>query len=238
MIKKLFLSVLLGLLALGATAETRRFKVDRFQKVNVNGPLNVDCVYSPDSVGIVIVDATTPEQISWVEATTRGDELKLRLILPDDMRSGLTPVAPGLPSVKVYTNYLTSVENDGDSTLRVLTAVNVPSFNARLMGNGRLSVRGISADKLKAVLFSGRGIMVLHGQADRATYALTGVGTIEADGVTCREAKVRLNGTGSIGVHATQKLTLSGSGPGTVYSKGTPEIKKKLSVAVKLQPID
>lgn len=238
MLRQLILSAMAALVAFGAAAESQAFKVNRFQKLKVTGPLNVDCVYCPDSVGTIIVNATAPEQISWVEASTDGDKLKLRLILPDDMRSGLVPVIPNLPDVKVYTNYLTSVENEGDSTVRVLTATNVPSFNARLMGNGRLSVRGISADKLKAVLFSGRGIMVLNGQADNAKYSLTGVGTIEADGVTCREAKIRLTGTGSVGVHATEKLTISGSGSGTVYSKGTPDIKKKVSVGIKLQPID
>lgn len=153
------------------------------------------------------------------------------------MRSGLTPVATDLPSVKVYTNYLTSVENEGDSTLRVLTATNVPSFNARLIGNGRLSVRGINADKLKATVLAGRGIMVLNGQADKASFMMAGVGTIEADGVTCRQAKVRNTGTGSIGVHATEKLSISGVGTGTVYVKGSPDIKKRTPF-VKLQPID
>lgn len=238
MLKKLIIAALAALAALAAAAESQDFKVNRFQQVKVTGPLNVDCVYAPDSVGIITVNAANPDQISWVEASSAGDKLKLRLILPDDMRSGVAPVPANLPSVKVYTNYLTSVENEGDSTVRVLTATNVPSFNARLMGNGRLSVRGISADKLKAVLFSGRGTMALNGEADSATYSVTGVGTIEADGVTCREAKVRLTGTGSVGVHATKKLTISGSGSGTVYVKGAPDIKKKMSIGVKIQPID
>ncbi|MDE5660343.1 MAG: DUF2807 domain-containing protein [Muribaculaceae bacterium] len=238
MLKKLSLCLALALAALSATAESQALKINRFQQIKVTGPLNVDCVYCPDSVGTIIVNAKVPQQISWVEASNSGDKLKLRLILPDDMRSGAIPVIPDLPSVKVYTNYLTSVENEGDSTVRVLTATDVPTFNARLMGNGRLSVRGISADKLKAVLFAGKGIMVLNGKADQATYSLTGVGTIEADGVTVREAKARLTGTGSVGIHATDKLTITGSGSGTVFLRGTPDIKKKVSLGIKLQPID
>ena len=103
MLKKLSLCLALALAALSAAAESQALKINRFQQIKVTGPLNVDCVYCPDSVGTIIVNAQVPQQISWVEASNSGDKLKLRLILPDDMRSGAIPVIPDLPSVKVYT---------------------------------------------------------------------------------------------------------------------------------------
>lgn len=227
-----------GATTLAASAETSLLKVSPFQQIKVCGPLNVDCVHCPDSVGYILVDSPVSSRLSWVEANTGGDKLTLKLVLPDEVRTGADTIPSGLPRVRVFTNYLVKAENEGDSTLRVLTAQDVPQFETRLIGNGRLSVRGIKTEKLKAVLFSGRGIMVLNGSAIKATYSLTGVGTIEADGVTCEEANVRLTGTGSVGVNATKKLSIAGSGSGTVYFRGAPEIKKKISLGLKLQPIE
>jgi len=233
----LYLSALIVAMACNAQS-AYEITADRFFELKVDGLLNVDCIHNPDSAGIVRISASDQSQLSWVEAKSGGDKLQLRLVLPDDVRDGSKPIPTDLPRVRVYSNYLTKVENDGDSTVRVLTAADVPEFSARLIGNGRLSIRGINAEKVKATLFSGRGIIVLNGTAGHATYNLTGVGTIEADGLTCEEARVRLTGTGAIGVHATKTLTISGSGSGTIYSRGAPEVKKKLALGLKFQPID
>lgn len=237
MLKKLLMAAV-SVIALTAAAETQTLKVDRFQKVRVLGPVNVDCIYMPDSVGYIIVDAPASHQISWVEASTSGDKLKLHLRLPDEMRQGVAPVPADLPSVRIYTNYLTEVSNEGDSIVRVITSTNVPSFTARLIGNGYLSVRGIDTEKLKVELLTGRGTIAVHGKAEQENIALAGVGTIEADGVESQTVKVKLAISGNVGVWAKEKLTVTGTGSGTVFFKGTPEIIKKLALGIKLQPID
>ena len=230
--------ILLTLAAITASAETQTLKVDRFQKIRVIGPLNVDCVYHPDSVGYITVNAKNASNISWVEASTSGNKLKLQLRLPDEMRQGLVPVEPDLPSVRVYTNYLTYVSNEGDSIVRVITSTNVPSFTARLIGNGYMSVRGIDTEKLKVELITGNGTLAVKGKADEETILLAGVGTIEADGVESRTAKARLTGSGTIGVYATEKLKISGAGSGTIYIKGAPEITRNISLGINLQLIE
>ncbi len=236
MYKRLIPLIAASAMLLTAKAEKSLLEISPFQQISVSGPLNVDCIHNPDSVGYLIIDAPVSDRLPWVEVRNKGDKLSLKLALPDEVRRAGAPA--DLPRVTVYTNYLVKAENEGDSTLRVLSAQDVPQFEARLMGNGRLSVRGIRTEKLKGVLFSGRGIMVLNGSALKATYSLTGVGTIEADGVDVPEATVRLTGTGTVGVNASRSLTISGSGSGTVYFRGAPEIKKKISIGINIQPID
>lgn len=231
--KRYILTLVTAAMCLFAAAEVSSMKVAPFQHLKVSSSLNVDCIHCPDSVGFLRIDAPNRAQTSWVEAETKGDKLVIKLGIPEDYDGELK----NLPSVTVYTNYLVKVENEGDSTVRVLTATDVPQFEARIIGNGRLSVRGITTDKLKAVIFSGRGIMALNGTARKATYSLTGVGTIEADGVECEEANVRLTGTGTIGVNASKKLSIVSSGAGNIYYRGNPEIKKKVSVGLNLEPI-
>lgn len=235
---KRFLALALMASAVCAYGEVRTLKVDRFQQIRVVGPVNVDCIYNPDSVGYIKVNADTRDYMPWVEASTKGDKLKIQLRMPDDMRHGVIPTPDNLPSVKVYTNYLTGVSNEGDSIVRVITSTNVPSFNARLIGNGYMSVRGIDTERLTVELLSGNGTLAIHGRANSENIKLAGVGTIEADGLEAETAKVVLVGTGNIGVWAKEKLTVRGTGTGTVYLKGTPEVTKKLALGIKLQPID
>lgn len=232
--KRYILAPILAIASLFVSAEVTTMKVAPFQHLKVSSSFNVDCIHCPDSVGYLLVNAPDSTQTSWVEADTKGDKLVLKLAIPEDYQGSME----NLPAMTVYTNYLVKVENEGDSTVRVLTATDVPQFEARIIGNGRLSVRGITTDKLKAVVFAGRGVMALNGKALKATYSLTGVGTIEADGVVCNEANVRLTGTGTIGVNATEKLTIGGSGSGNVFYRGTPEIKKKISVGINIEQIE
>lgn len=49
----------------------------------------------------------------------------------------------GLPTVRVYSAMLSKVENSGDSTVTVNLSGAVPSFKARVVGNGTVVVRGI-----------------------------------------------------------------------------------------------
>lgn len=234
MLKRFIFTMLLGgSLSLGAAAETSLFKVEPFQKIKVAGNLNVDCVHCPDSVGYIVVTAPHSAQLPWVEANVGGDKLNLKLAVPKDATT-----AGNLPSVKVYTKYLVKAENEGDSTLRVLTSADVPQFEARLIGNGRLSVRGIDAEKIKASVIAGHGSIALSGKALKATYSLAGSGTIEADALQTNEASIRMAGTGSIGVNAAKKLSISGAGSGTIFFRGAPEIKKSIAIGVKLQPIE
>lgn len=230
--KHRFLSTLAAVVSLTAVAEISTLQAPLFNKVKVSGELNVDCVYCPDSVGTVVIDAPHSEQLPWVEAKVSGDKLHLKLAKPEDVTT-----AGNLPRVKVYTNYLVKVENEGDSTLRVLSTARMPEFEAKQMGNGRVSVRNVEVDKVKASFFAGRGSIVLAGKAQRASLNVDGAGTIEADELTCEEASVRIIGTGTVGVNASRKLKVTGAG-GTVFYRGAPEIKNGMSVGVKVVSIE
>lgn len=223
---------ILAIIAVSAAAETSTMQAPAFRKVKVSGALNVDCVYLPDSAGTIIVNAPHSGQLPWVEVKSGGDKLHLKLAVPE----GVT-TAGNLPSVTVYTNYLVKAENEGDSTLRVLSTASMPEFEAKIMGNGRVSVHDLNVEEVKASAIAGHGSIVLAGNARKATYTVAGTGTIEADGLTCEEASVRSAGTGTVGVNASRKLNVKGVS-GTVYYLGAPEIKKTMAIGVKVEPME
>ena len=189
--------------------ETYSIKLSEFSRLKVVDAVNVDYVCSPDSAGTAFFEATAA-QASLIGFRNNNGQLEI---------SFTTEVAPmtKLPVVHVYSTFLTSVENDGDSTVRVLNVASCPEFKARLVGNGRLSVRNIEATKVKASLSTGNGTLAITGKCDEA--------------VSCRAA-----GTGSIGCYATKELKVKGLGSTSIFYRGNPKIKKT-AIGVKIQPL-
>lgn len=216
-----------------ALAGPQELKTIDFTELKVSGPLNVDYKQSADSAGFILVDGPTAEQLSWVEASSKGKTLSLKLHIPDEVVN--TPRE--LPAVTVYSSYLTKVENEGDSTVRVLSAASVAEFSAFLLGNGRLSVRNIVAGSVSASQMAGYGIIALGGECNKAALKVTGSGVIQADGLRALDATVWCAGTGNVGVWAVKTLSVKGAGSGTVFLLGTPEVKKH-TLGIKLQPIE
>lgn len=230
---KRFLIALLAATSLLAAAKPLQLKVDDFMELKVSGRLNVEYRNVPDSAGIVIIDGPDEQQFSWVEVTGKGKKAHLALKIPDDVAT----VGQPLPSVTVYSSYLTRVTNEGDSTVRVLTTANVAEFSAQVIGNGRLGVHAINAGNVTASLLAGRGIVALTGKCTSLSLRLNGTGVIQADALRSQDASVWVTGTGRVGVWADKTLSVKGVGSATVYVVGTPELKKK-APGVKVQPIE
>ena len=126
----------------------------------------------------------------------------------------------------------------GDSTLRIIKAASCPAFTCKVTGNGRLVVRDIRANEIGCSLMTGHGAIVINGICTEASLSLTGTGTIQADGLEAKTVKCRNTGTGTIGCYAKEFMQVSGAGSGSIYYRGTPQIKKVLAVGVKIIPVD
>lgn len=227
----LIASLLLPVSAMAAAPLT--LKTHDFQQLKVRGGLNVEYVSSADSAGLILISGPVEEQLSWVEASGSNRKLTLNLRMPDDKMA----VPANLPSVRVYSSYLTKVENDGDSTVIVNAPVANAQFSATVTGNGRISVRNIKAGEVSGAVHAGHGIVAISGSCNKASLKVNGAGVIQADALRADAASVWCTGTGNIGVWAVKTLNINGVGSGTVYIKGTPDIVQK-TVGLKIQTIE
>lgn len=228
-----FIISILALAAMTAkAAEPTRYElnVGDFNELKVIEGLNVDYHCSADSAGKAVF-ITSPDLASILMFT--NDKGKLEMQISTD---GID--YENLPTIKVYSNFLTNVENCGDSTVRVITVAGGPQFKAKLIGNGRLAVRDIHATTVNASLSTGNGTLVISGSCDRAKIGMTGSGTVQADGLKAPKVKCTMLGTGSVGCWPTDHLTIIGAGSGTVYHKGDPAVIKNTSIGISTSKID
>ncbi|MDE5704742.1 DUF2807 domain-containing protein [Muribaculum sp.] len=203
--------------------------VNDFTALKVVEGVTVEYRASADSAGFARF-TTTPEMASLLMFSNNKQTLEIQL-----STDGVNHI--GLPLVTVYSRFLTKVENSGDSLVRVATIEPTPSFRARLIGNGQISIRNIDTNYLDASLETGNGVMAISGSAAKAKYSLIGTGSIQAEEVTAVDVKCSMLGTGYIQCAPTAELTVSGASSGKVYYKGTPKIKNR-SIGVKVLAIE
>lgn len=233
MMKKITISLLtLALLALTASAaRPQRYELDvnQFDVLKVVEGINVDYRCKPDSAGRAVFYAR-PGQASVLMFTNNNGKLSIQL----DREN---PNQTDLPTVTVYSSSLSKVENSGDSTVRVLSLAPGVKFEGTVIGNGRLSIRGINASDVKLSLKTGCGVLVADGKAEKLKITFSGTGTIQADEVKAPEVNIRATGTGAIGCYPTEKLSIFGAGSTKIYYKGEPVISNR-SIGIKAVSLD
>lgn len=231
MIKPFALSLILA--ALGAfTAEAQepadyKLEVQDFTELKVTDAINVDYHCSTDSAGWAYF-TTTPDVAANLLFSNNKACLNVQL-------ADVLPAGTPLPTLHVYSSALGKVENSADSTVRVISNVPLPSFKARVVGNGTLVVRQLRATSVDAGITTGKGHLVIsNGTAARVKLSNVGTGPLEAGGLKAQRVKVMAFGTGPIDCCATESLTVYGAGSCTVHYDGNPEKVTNRSIGVKL----
>ena len=224
--------VLLGIATCSAQL-TSRYELDvkDFVELMVIDGINIDYKSNSDSVGKAVFYASS--DIASVITFSNSSKQKLEIKLAETE----TPIEyKNIPTVTVYSKFLTKVTNRGDSTVRILSVSPGPSFKAQLEGNGRLVVRNIDTNIVEGSIFTGNGALVINGKCNSAKLNNKGVGSIQADGLDAETVKCVQIGTGYVGCSASKELTIYGAS-GKVYYNGTPMIKNR-SIGIKVLPLD
>lgn len=223
------ISTLLCIITAFASGTTQyEVKVGAFSELRVTNSINVIYRQSADSAGIAVFECR-PELVSSLILNLSDNKLTVQL---SPEAAGRT----GLPTITVYSRFLTKAFNSGDSTLTILSVAPGPQFEASLEGNGRLSVSNIQSTRVKGSVRFGHGTLSMDGVCENAQFTIAGAGTIEADRLESTDASVKAIGTGAVSVWATGKLAVYGTGSTTVSYRGNPEIKKS-ALGIKVNPM-
>lgn len=233
--KRLFFSILLTIFALLSVRAADNFKryslnIKDFAELKVVGSINVVHHCNADSAGIVSFIA--PEEMSHLILFSNNNN-KLKIELTTDG----APIT-GLPTVHVYSTFISNVENSGDSTVTVANPVPASSFKARIIGNGALIAHNLHATQVTGKIDTGCGHMVLNGKASESKLNNTGKGRLEAGNLICEEVKITVLGTGPIDCYATEKVTVKGLGSSHIYVKGNPKEIVNRSIGAKVELVD
>lgn len=216
---------------LTASAADYKLEVLDFCELKITDDINVDYIASPDSAGWVYFSCE-PEMSSKLMFSNNKACLHVQVASDDQ-------ILTGIPTIRVYSNFLTKVDNQSDSTVRVLKNSQVPDFRCNVMGNGTIIISDIVANNVEAKITTGKGhIVISHGTAKKAKFSNVGTGPIEGGGLRAQEVKTFMLGTGDIDCTALKQLSIYGAGSGKVYYSGHPEKVVNRSIGVKAYAVD
>lgn len=221
-ILKILFSICFLLPAFCGLAETYTIPVGQFEKLKVNG--NIDVVYRnlPDSTGFAQYEAPSGKGYDKMFQITNKSDGSVK-VEPADNKWGKS----GLPVIYIYSDFLTNVESASERTVEIESLAPCASFSVSLIGNGSVSVENIKSNNVTASINTGNGQIYLSGICINANYKMVGAGLISADLLKAENVKCRVLGTGSIGCWPYENLNVTGLGSTKIYYKGEPQIKKK-----------
>ncbi len=217
--KFIILSLLIAaMVPCAAQEKTYRLDVGRFDKVKITDNVNVVYRSVPDSTGMAVFTGEEEFANAFIFSNSKG---KLRIqVNTEDVNN------PDLPTLYIYSDYITEIENSSEFTAIVENTISVPTFSAKQIGNGKIVSTDLKAGTVEAHLATGRGTIVLTGNADKAKFKMVGTGMIQADGLEAFDVNCSILGTGEIICYAVKKLDVRGIGTTKILYKGNPEIKK------------
>lgn len=189
-----------------------------FDKIEVTDNVNVVYECRQDSAGYLTYSGAHRFADAFILNNNKG-KLKIQ-VNTEDVND------PELPTIHVYSNFLTSVENSSVMKLEIRTIAPCSNLNIKQIGNGAISVDGAKCDRLKASLATGNGTIVITGSAAEAKYVMVGTGTIQADLLCADVVKCTVVGSGAIGCWPTESISVKGLGSTKVYYRGDPVVKK------------
>lgn len=216
--KNIFVLIAAAIMIVTAgSAREFKYEAGPFDKVSVLGNVNVVYRSVTDSVGIVAYDADKDYGEALEISNNKG-----KLTVKETTDHGLGV----LPTIRVYSDYISQIRNEGNSVTKVELSAATPTLNVRLVGNGRIVCENVASPEVKASLSTGNGDIVLRGRCRRASFDLAGTGVIQADSLEADYVKCNVIGTGSIGCWALDNLDVRGIGTTKIYYRGNPIVKK------------
>lgn len=193
-------------------------RLPQFDRIKVVDNVNVVYRCVPDSAGIAKFSGGSEFADAFILSVS-GNTLKIQ-VNEDDVNN------PELPTLYLYSDFLTSVENSSDRNIIVESIQPCPELKVKQIGNGSISIEGIKANSVSAAVLAGNGTITLGGTTAKASMRMVAAGTINADRLKAVEVDCRVLGTGNIGCWPVELLRVKGLGATKIYYKGDPEIQK------------
>lgn len=202
-------------LAAPATAATRNFGIQDFDRIRVTGPFKVQLVTGVAPFAKATGDMDAIDNVSVdVEGRT--------LIVQQNASSWSS--FPGRNSgpvtIEIGTHDLSAAWLNGAGLLSI-DHVKEPSFELSVQGAGSASVGSITVDTLKVGL-SGSGSATISGTAPQLTATLFGASTFDGSALTTKDATIGAQGTAVMKLTATDAVKIDAEGPVTLTFSGNP----------------
>jgi len=196
--------------------------VSSFERINIEGSVEVHYYESPDFKTVITVDSNL---VDYTEVYSSGKTLNIKT------KNGKYSFTRYL--VEVYCPRLTGVSVSGSGSFTAKDTIYTSTFDSNVSGSGKIEGR-IECDRKLNAKISGSGKIEVSGEADDSNIDISGSGTFDGEYFMVYDADVDISGSGNAKVYVTDHLKAKISGSGVIDCWGNPSIDKRISGSGKI----
>lgn len=219
MIDRMPILMLLALASMPADAAAapsqRNYSVTSFDRIRLDGPYQVELKTNVAP----FARATGPAaSLDGVSIGVEGRTLVVRA--GSGSWGGYPGQSQGPVTIELGTHDLSTAWINGSGALQV-DRVKGLNFDLAIQGAGSARIDNVEADQIK-VGISGAGSARLGGKSKKLTAIIRGTSTLEAEGLTVKDAVIGAEGPSTVRTHVTNSAKVDALGLASVTLTGDP----------------
>lgn len=197
---------------------SRNYKVTDFSAIDVSTV--GDVFYTQSADGETKLEIYGPDNIiELIDVSIKNNTLYLSMEKKNRVRNVKKM------KIMISTPDLNNIVFNGVGNVNVEGGLSTTNISVGHHGVGDINIKDLTANEL-SINSTGVGNARLAGEVSRATLDSRGVGNIEAEDLKAGDVEAAARGVGSITCYATESISATVDGVGSIKYKGTPEDKR------------
>ncbi|MAZ93133.1 MAG: DUF2807 domain-containing protein [Bacteroidales bacterium] len=210
-----FLSILF--LSISATSFSQKIKeinVDNFNQVKFEG--SAQWFIIPSNNERVVIESKSEEVFDYIDVYKEGQQL---IVSTTEKSKNITKLFRSV-TIKVYVSSLNAAFLSGVGSVKMEEKLSSETFTATLRGTGNMHLN-LECDSFGGHVYGTGGLNII-GSAKSLVVTVEGVGSFNGYEFEALDVDATVSGVGGAKVYASQTLTATINGVGSIRYKGDP----------------
>lgn len=197
--------------------EEKEINVGSFNEVRFEG--SAQWVLVPADVEKVVIVSQSEDVFDYIEVDQSSGTLT---ISTTDKNKNITKLFKSV-TIKVYFKSIHSVYLSGVGSVSAENKITAERLTATLRGTGDMNIN-VKCSEFIGNMY-GTGGLKVNGKTEKGLVRVEGVGGFDGYELECTDMDVTVSGVGGAKVWATEKITATLNGVGSIKYKGDPKTK-------------
>lgn len=197
--------------------ETKEVNVDSFNEIKLEGSAQWELI--PSDKEKVVIESNNSDVFNYINIENNGKTL---VISTTEKTKNISKLFKSV-TIKVYFESLEDISLGGVGSIKMPDGFSATNVTATLRGTGSMEL------KVNCTTFNGNihgtGSLSVEGNATSSIIRVEGVGNFEGSDFATVETNVTVSGVGGAKVNASNTLTATINGVGSIRYKGDPKNK-------------
>lgn len=194
--------------------ETKEIKVDPFDEIKVEGSAQWELI--PSDENKVVIESSTADVFDYINIENKGDNL---VVSTTEKSKNITKLFSSV-TIKIYFESIERISLGGVGSLKMTDSFSATNVVATLRGTGSMDLNITCSDFVGNIY--GTGSLTIVGKAKSSTARVEGVGSFDGLDFETTDSDITVSGVGGAKVNATNTLTATINGVGSIRYKGDP----------------